>query len=84
VIDLPKDVEQLRVHLDRLVLTPIAEEAVQLGKAGAVEPAIALVDDGGAFPGVGIVEGQAAILGAGARTEDGRREQQRGRGKDSS
>ena len=44
-------------------LPPVAQELVELGKAGLVVDAVALEDDGGLLLGVGVVELERAVLG---------------------
>ena len=63
LVDLPEQVEQMRVHLDHAVLAPVAQELVERLEAVAVVNAIALVDDDGALVGVEIVEPERPLAG---------------------
>ena len=58
LIDLPEQVEQVRVHLLDLVLPPIADEVVQPLQPGLVVNAIALEDDRVGLSGMDVIDFQ--------------------------
>ena len=55
-IDLPQQVEQMRVHVGLLFLAPVAHEPVELLQRGLVVAAIALEGDGDVFAGMDVME----------------------------
>ena len=53
VVDLPDKIEETGIHSCWLVPAPVAQEAVDLGEAAGIEPAVAFERDCRAFSGVG-------------------------------
>ena len=78
LVDLPEQVEQMRVHLDHSVLAPVAQELVERLEAVAVVNAIALVDDDGALVGVEIVEPERPLAGEAVAVGGDRQHKRRG------
>src|SRR5262249_729322 len=66
-IDLPQEIDLLRVHLGGLVLAPVAQDPVDLLQRGVVVLAVALVGDGEVFAGVDVMQRN----GAGVAQADG-------------
>ena len=66
-IDLPQQVEQMRVHARRLFLAPVAHEPVELLQRGVVVTAVTLVGDGDVFAGVNVMERERARVAFGDR-----------------
>ncbi len=64
---LPDDVEQAGVHLDDGVVTPVAQEMVELIEDGGVVGAVDPECGGDRFAGVGVVQ----VEGAGVAIGDG-------------
>jgi len=56
LIDLPQQVEQMRVHIGRTILPPVAEDVVQLLQAVLVVDAVPLEDDRRLLAGVDMVD----------------------------
>lgn len=65
LVDLPQQVDHLRVHLGRFVLPPVPQEVVHLVQPVLVETVAALERDVRAFLGVNVVELQRARLRVG-------------------
>jgi hypothetical protein len=66
-IDLPKQIDQMRVHVRCLLLAPVAHEPVELLQRGFVVATVALEGDGDVFAGMDVMEGE----GAGVAFRDG-------------
>ena len=64
-VHLPDQIHQLRIHPGRLVFPPVAENVVDLGKAGGIVAAVALEDDDRLLVGVDVHELEGALLGGG-------------------
>jgi hypothetical protein len=64
---LPQQIDQLRVHLDWLLLAPVAQQRIDLGQRRLVVAAVHLVGDGQIFVGVDVVERDRPRLALGAR-----------------
>src|SRR6185312_13256448 len=67
LIDLPQQVDLLRVHLDRLVLAPVAHDPVDLLQSLFVVLAVLLVGNGEVFVGVDVMQNEGAGIAVGAR-----------------
>jgi hypothetical protein len=61
-VNLPQQIDQMRVHLDRLVLAPIAHQVIDFLEAFLVIAPVALVGDGKVLLGVNVVERNRAGL----------------------
>jgi hypothetical protein len=69
------EIEQLRRHLGRLVVAPVAQEPVELLQALGVIDAVALEGDARGFVGVRVIEVERPVARFGGDRLGGRRHQ---------
>ena len=70
-IDLPQQIEQVRIHVGLLFLAPVAHEPIELLQRGLVVAAVALEGDGDVFAGMDVVESERAGVAFGDRVLQG-------------
>jgi hypothetical protein len=64
-VDLPQQIDQMRVHRDRFRFAPVTQQIVDFPERLFVIPAVHLVGDGQLLVGVHVVKGNRARLALG-------------------